>query len=291
MNNTNLEVIKKGNFQENFGIDIDCYVLNDKKRTAVISSRGMASAIGFKGKGGNNLQRFIDGKAISQYITVDLREKLNNPIKFLSRPGHLDSVAPLTYGYDVTILIDLCNAVIAAELDSALSITQKEIAKQAHIILNASAKTGIQGLVYALSGYDATKEEVIEAFKLYVQQEAREYEKEFPEQLYTEWYRIYELPKPERNRPFKFMHLTNNHVYKPLAQSNGKLLELMHYEKAQKGDKSKRLHQFLNEIGVKALRMHLGQLLGIAKISKNKIDYEGHFQKVFGQQLDIFEDQ
>ena len=58
------------------------------------------------------------------------------------------------------------------------------MAVQARIILNASAKAGIKGLVYALAGYDATREEIITAFKLFVREEAREYEKEFPDQLY-----------------------------------------------------------------------------------------------------------
>jgi hypothetical protein len=107
-----------------------------------------------------------------------------------------------------TILIDLCKAVVLAEADGVLVKQQQHIAKQAHVILGASAKSGIKHLVYSLAGFEPTREEVIRAFKFYVQEEAREYEKEFPEQLYREWYRLYELPKPERNKPWKFAHLT-----------------------------------------------------------------------------------
>ena len=106
----------------------------------------------------------------------------------------------------------------------------------------------------------ATKEEVIAAFKFYVREEARDYEKEFPDQLYEEWYRLYQLPKPERNKPWKFMHLTVGQVYKPLARSNGKILELTQAQRQSTNARWKRLHQFLSEIGVKALRTHLGQL-------------------------------
>jgi hypothetical protein len=38
------------------------------------------------------------------------------------------------------------------------------------------------------------KKKSIAAFKFSVREEAREYEKEFPDQLYEEWYRLYELP-------------------------------------------------------------------------------------------------
>lgn len=35
----------RGNFKKDFGIDVDCYVLNDERHTAVISKRGMAKII------------------------------------------------------------------------------------------------------------------------------------------------------------------------------------------------------------------------------------------------------
>ena len=195
------------------------------------------------------------------------------------------------HGFDVTLLIDVCKAIVSAEADGKLLASQKHIAKQAHIILNASAKAGIKGLVYALAGYDATKEEVIAAFKFYVREEARDYEKEFPDQLYEEWYRLYELPKPERSKPWKFMHLTIDQVYRPLAKSNGKILELTKLQRENSNARWKKLHQFLSEIGVKALRTQLGQLLGIARISKSKIEYENHFQTLFGEQFVLFKDE
>ncbi|MDD4882190.1 MAG: hypothetical protein PHX10_11490 [Gallionellaceae bacterium] len=36
-----LQATHRGNFKEEFGIDVDCYVLNDANKTAVISQRGM----------------------------------------------------------------------------------------------------------------------------------------------------------------------------------------------------------------------------------------------------------
>ena len=164
----------------------------------------------------------------------------------------------------------------------------KRIAHQARIIINASAKAGIKGLVYNLAGYDATREEAIAAFKFYVREEAREYEREFPEQLYEEWYRLYQVPRPGRNRPWKFKHLTVDQVYKPLALSNGRVFDLTKSNRTNSQQKNTRLHQWLSEIGVKALRNHLGQLLGIARISSDQEEYERHFQKLFRDQHDLF---
>jgi P63C domain len=122
---------------------------------------------------------------------------------------------------------------------------------------------------------------------LFVRDEAREYEKEFPNQLYREWYRLYRLPEPQRNKPWKFMHLTLDQVYKPLAKSSGRILELVKVLRASSAERHARLHQFLSEVGVKALRQHLGQLLGIAQVSEDKEEYERNVRKVFGDQREL----
>jgi hypothetical protein len=120
-----------------------------------------------------------------------------------------------------------------------------------------------------------------------VQEEARDYEREFPEQLYEEWYRLYQIPRPEKNRPRKFKHLTVDQVYKPLAKSSGKILRLTQEQRENNNARWKKLHQFLSEIGVKALRNQLGQLLGVARISKSRNGCESHFKTLVGDQLEM----
>lgn len=276
----------RGNFREEFGIDVDCYVLDDEKKTAVISKSGMGAALGL-GEISTRLLAFVRGQKIAPHVARELAEKLENPIVFQWSPQHARTPPVIVHGYDVTILIDICKAVIAANAEKPLLPRQQHIVRQAQTIVGASAKAGIQNLVYALAGYDPTRAELIQAFKEFVRQEAKEYEKEFPPQLYEEWYRLYRLPKPKRNKPWKFMHLTVNQVYTPLAQSNGKILELTRAQKAKSEDRHAKLHQFLSEIGTKALRTHLGQLLGIAKLSDGKDDYERNVTKVFGEQPEL----
>jgi hypothetical protein len=275
----------KGNFKDDFGIDVDCYVLNDESKTAVISQRGMGETLGL-GSSGSRLPRFVSGKAISLYVGPELREKLEKPVIFQAQVGGPETLSQV-HGYDVTILIDLCKAIIQAESDKKLVPHQRSLARQAHVIVNACAKYGIQDLVYKLAGYSATREEAVAAFKLYVQSEARDYEREFPNQLYKEWYRLYNLQEPERGKTWKFKHLTVNHVWYPLARSHGRILELTRAQKAASQDRRKKLHQFLSGIGVKALRTHLGRLLGIAETSELLDDYERHVRRIFGDQLEF----
>jgi hypothetical protein len=279
----------KGSFLKDFGIDVDCYVLDDATKTPVISQRGMGQAIGFSRRG-SRLTVFVKSKTMDGYIGRDLREKIENPLIFqLPGAAAASPVSAQANGYDATVLIDICNAILAAKADGKLSGSRYDkMIEQARIITSASAKNGIRQLVYALAGYNPTAEEVIAAFKLYVREEAREYEKEFPDQLYAEWYRLYQLPKPQKNRPWKFKHLTIEHVYVPLAKSNGKIYQLTQALRAASNDRWKRLHQFLSEVGVKALRTQLGQTLGIAQVSDTAEQYEANIQRVFGDQRDLF---
>jgi hypothetical protein len=278
-----IQAIRKGNFKEHFGIDVDCYVLDDAQKTAVITQSGMGKAIGLSVRG-NAFPRFMASKAMSDSPGAQLRQKLSQPLKFQwSGPGAQPPT--IIHGFDVTLLIDVCKAVI--QVEDGLDRQQKHVAKQAHLILSASAKSGIKGLVWALAGYNPTAEEVITAFKAYVQEEAKKYEKEFPPELYEQWYKLYEIPVIVHGKPWEFKHLTVNHIYTPLARSNGKILQLVRAQKAKGGDRKKKLFQFLSEIGTRALRMQLGRVLEMAESSSNKEDYERKVLERFGDQREF----
>jgi len=283
-----LQAIRKGNFQKDFGIDVECYVLDDLGKTAVISQRGMGQAIGLKDSSGQALTRFVEGKSIAPHLGAELLEKLDKPLIFNSVLPGAKLPPAVGHGYDVTILIDVCKAIVKAEADGKLRTSQANIAKQAHIVLNASAKAGIKGLVYALAGYNPSTEEVIAAFKVYVREEAKKYEQEFPNELYMAWHRLYKIPIPARGKPWQFLHLTRRHVYYPLAKSNGKVYELLKALKAKDGDQNKKLFQFLNDIGARALRMQLGRVLEMAESSvDDPILYESKVAERFGDQREL----
>jgi hypothetical protein len=159
--------------------------------------------------------------------------------------------------------------------------------KQAHIVVSASAKAGIKGLVYALAGYNPTAQEVIDAFKAYVQEEAQKYESEFPNELYVQWHRLYDIPVPERGKSWHFKNLTVKHIYYPLAKSNGKIYELLKALKAKDGDRQKKLFQFLNDIGARALRMQLGRVLEMSESSADRWTYEAKIRERFGGQQEL----
>jgi hypothetical protein len=280
--------IYKGNFLEHFGVDVDCYVLDDLAKTAVISQRGMGQAIGFSRRG-ERFKVFVNSQTMDGYIGRDLREKIENPVVFQTVGAAAASpVSRRALGYDASILIDVCNAILDARAAGKLGGGRYDkMIEQARIITGASAKNGIRQLVYAIAGYSPSTDEVIAAFKLYVQEEAKKYEQEFPSELYYQWHRLYGIPVPVRGKPWQFKHLTINHVYVPLAKSNGKILDLMRALKAQDGDRNKKLFQFLNDLGARALRMHIGRLLEMTESSDDREAYERRVTERFGGQQEF----
>ena len=283
--NRPIKAIRRGSFKEKFGIDVDCYVLEDEQKTAVISQSGMGEALGLSPRG-NAFPRFLESKAMAKFVGAELRQKLTQPLKFQWGTGGAEQPPSVINGFDATLLIDVCDAIVKAEPE--LASQQKHIARQAHIINGASARAGIKDLVYALAGYSPTADEVIAAFKQYVQEEAKKYDKEFPPELYAHWYRLFQIPPVVgRGRPWQFKYLTVNHVYYPLAKSNGKILDLIRAMKAKGGDRKAKLFQFLSEIGARALSRQIGRVLEMAEDSPDKETYERKALIRFGGQPEL----
>jgi P63C domain len=111
----------------------------------------------------------------------------------------------------------------------------------------------------------------------------------FPNELYLQWYRLYNIPVPERGKPWHFKYLTVRHIYHPLARSSGKILELLKALKSKDGYRQKKLFQFLNDVGARALRMHIGRVLEMAESSGDRYSYERKIVQRFGgqQELDL----
>jgi hypothetical protein len=272
-----------GNFKKEFGVDVECYVLGDAQKTAVISQSGMARSLGLS-SGGSKFPRFLATKAIADLVGPELAQKFAQPLKFQWGSGGAEQPPTVIHGFDVTLLIDLCRIITRARHEGKLGSRYDKIVKQAHIIESASAKSGIQNLVYALAGYSPTTQEVISAFKMFVLEEAKKYEKEFPPELYEQWQRLYQIKMPARGKPWQFMHLTVNHIYYPLAKSNGRIHQLLRALKSAGGDRRKKLFQFLSEIGTRALRFQLGRMTEMAESSPDFLTYEHRFAQRFGEQ-------
>src|SRR5690348_14115618 len=101
-----LEATHKGSFKEEFGIDVECYVLNDPQKTAVISQSGMGRALGLSHRG-NAFPRFLSSRGMAGSLGAELTEKIGKPLKFQWGTGGAQPAVTVN-GFDVTLLVDVC---------------------------------------------------------------------------------------------------------------------------------------------------------------------------------------
>lgn len=199
--------------------EIAAYVLEGETR--VLSQRGVQTGIGMSTSGGSGgahrLAQFIEGLAQKGVDCKDLAVRIRNPILFRPMPG-----GKLAYGYEATILADICDAVLSARrLPGALLTQQAHIADQCELLVRGFARVGIIALVDEATGYQYARKsrdlaQILEAF---IAKELQPWVKTFPDDYYAQLFRLRGLdyPKDTVKRPQYFGTLTNDIVYKRLA--------------------------------------------------------------------------
>jgi hypothetical protein len=279
-------------------LDLDCYVLEDGRR--VFHKRGMARALGMKSGGGNVFLRAVQRKGLGSEIGEKLLDKIKNFIVF--KPLTQD----LGHGYDAEVLVEICRAIVRANESGKLHPTQHGLAAQAQILLTAFAKVGVTALIDEATGFQQVRspDALRVLVQQYIEEERREWEKQFPDEYYDELNRLYGSKRMTvtgsgaviQNRPQHFAKFTRSYVYHPLA--NGAVLEeldRLNPKIDKKGTRRARFHQHLNEgYGIEKLKRQVGEILTLMKVS----DTIGQFKKLFsrrfpqaGQQISFLDEQ
>jgi len=262
-------------------IEIPCYVLEDGRR--VIIQGGMMTALDMKqgtaGRGGGDrLAKFIATKSVSPFATKELIDVITNPIKF--RIG-----ASLAYGYEATILADICDAVLKARESGEMNYQQEHIAQRCEILVRAFARVGIIALVDEATGYqrDRAKDSLSRILEAFIAKELQPYLRTFPTDFYQEMFRLrgLEYPNADVQRPRYFGILTNDIVYDRLAP--GVLDELKKVNpKDELGRRSRKHFQWLTKnIGYPKLREHLGAVIATMKLSNDWHDFKTKLDKYY----------
>ena len=254
-------------------INFPCYVLSDKKR--VISQNGIIKALGMSMGGGTTkggkLVSFVKGKVLEPFINPELLNIIENPIKFRSSSG-------LTYGYEATILADICDSVLSARTKGKLLKQQEHIAQRCEILIRGFARVGIIALIDEATGYqnDRAYNELAKILELFVAPELQPYIKKFPITFYSEICRLRDIPFDQASvkRPQYFGHITNDIVYRRLAPG---VLDKIKYEK----EKSTHIHRWLtSDIGNPTLKLLLTKVVTIMELSDDWHDFKTKLNKL-----------
>lgn len=251
--------------------ELPCYVLENGMR--VFSGRGIQKTLGAIGKNGTWLSTFINSSPMKSVLEeiksgeYTLLYKLQNPVVF-NRVGAGGSQSA-TYGYEATLFIDLCDAIIkAGERD--LDVPQTYI-DNANVIIRAVAKTGIIALVDEATGYDKersrAKDELQKILNTFLREEAAKWVKQFDDQFFEDIYKMRHWTWANTSkRPGVVGTWIKEIVYDRLAPILPKLEELN--PKNKHGNRSYKHHQFLtDDAGLPRLKQHLEAVHAIAVIA------------------------
>ncbi len=265
-------------------IEIPCYVLEDETR--VFSQRGVFIGLGAsrggggrRGNAGAQLPRIMASKTIYPFISKELMLALNSPILFQNPLG-----GGTAHGYPATILVDICEAMLAAQDAGALLPSQKHIAGRCDILVRGLATVGVIGLVDEATGYQQIREEraLAKILEKFIAKELQEWTRTFPFEFYEQICRLKKWPDIYSvKRPGVIGRYTNEFVYDRLAP--GVLEELKQKNPVlPQGYRRYRHHQWLSPVvGHPKLRDHLAGVIALMRISPSWDVFKRHIKRAY----------
>ncbi len=250
-------------------VEIACYVLEDGRR--VLQQTGLIGALnmshgGSYSTGGDRLAKFTTQGRLKPFVSNALIERTEKPIRFRTPSGSA------AYGYDATVLADLCEAVLAARSAGVLQKQQEHVARQAEILVRGFARIGIIALVDEATGYqrDREKDALAKILEAWVAKELQAWVQTFPREFYEHMFRLrgLEFSQNSVQRPQYFGHLTNDIVYKRLEP--GVLKELKRVTPRNNAGRPTATYaqRLTRNIGYPKLKEHLGAVVAFMRISQ-----------------------
>ena len=283
---THTGILKIGNKE------IPCSVLDNGLR--VFSTRGFTRAMGGKQTGTKGtetgapkLPPFLASETIKPFISQELMARLSIPIPY--KPEHRGRSA---YGYEATLLPEICEAILDANKDGKLKKNQARLAETAEILLRGFARVGVIALVDEATGYqaDRARDELVKILEAYISKELLPWTRRFPPEFFEEIYRIngWRFIPGNLRGPRYVGKLINQLVYKRLPP--GVLEELQRKNPVQENaHRRHKHHQFLTEdVGDEHLEKQIIAVTTLMRASDDKKMFKRLFEKAFpikGQQL------
>lgn len=232
---------------------LKCYVLDDGRR--VISRVGATSFLSQK-VGHGDLEGYLRAQSLRPFLPLRWQEEL---IDF-ALPGVTHKRVA---GLRAETFFELCRGLMNARDNGDLSKTQIEMSKRATAFIIACSKIGLISLIDEVTGYQYERAEDALQFKLklFLQEEMREWEKTFPDELWIEFGRLTGWEGAVSSRPKYWGKLVMELVYGYLDADVAHWLK----ENAPSPRKGQNYHQWLNDqYGLKKLTEHIWLLIGVA---------------------------
>jgi hypothetical protein len=260
-------------------IEIPCYVLEDSTR--VITNRGLQRSLGMAVSGG--AQRMVDFLSVLASKGVDCKDliaRIKEPIEFQPIRGGRSA-----FGYEATVLADVCDALLAARKMKVTTPAQEKYADSAEILVRGFARVGIIALVDEATGYQELRDRLAlqQILDMYLRKEFAAWTKRFPDEFYREIFRLknWEWRGMKVNRPRVVATYTEDYVYRRLAP--GILDELKKKNPTDDtGRRKAKHHQFLTlDVGHPKLAEHLYGLIGLMRTCDSWNEFKERVERAY----------
>lgn len=256
--------------------ELECYVLEDGTR--VFSGNGLQKALNSP-----SLMSMLQTGSLKEKLTDEIQSKLNHRKAFI-RPG-AGGALRITYGYDATVLIDICNLLIECREQGLLTTKQEEYARVAQTIISSVAKVGIIGLIDEVTGYQSEREknELQKILAKYISEDLLPWQKRFPDIYYKELFRLNGWDftiKDIKKRPGVIGKWTNKLIYEELPPG---VMEALKEKtpKSETGNRTARYHQSLSpDIGEPNLTAQINKVITLFQLSDTMKHMWEQFDKI-----------
>lgn len=268
------------------GIEVPCYVLEDERR--VIATNGILDALsmargGAMVRGMNRLELFAAQNRLSPFVSKELLARIADPIKF--RVGNSTA-----HGFEADVLIDMAEAVIAADNAGVLQKQQSAIAHRCRVITSSLTRLGLIALIDEATGYQQKRDadDLQKILSAYLLPEHRPWAQVVPEEFTSEVYRVYGWKRKAQNRGPRYA---------------GKLIRQLIYEKMPKPvlpaldernpadnnhRRKKKHHQFLTkEHGLDHFRSQIITVMTLLRVSSSKDEFKANLRRFYSRQLEM----
>jgi hypothetical protein len=246
-------------------VNLECHVLSDGKR--VLTQREMVRVIS-GGRESGNLQRYLNRNPLTKEGITS-----GSLIEF-DVPGGKEA-----YGYEATLLVEICDKYIQADEQGLLRGSQKKLAKQAFAILRACAKVGIIALIDEATGYQQFRAKNALQLKLqaFIADEMQEWARMFPEEFWLELARLESVRYSPRSRPLRWGRYVMMFVYDAVDSDVGKALR----QRNPDPHFMQNHHQWLKQHGRQKVNDQIQRVIAVMKLCRDMEDFKRKFAHVF----------
>jgi hypothetical protein len=269
--------------------ELQCGVLDNGIR--VFSTRGVTRAMGGKKTGTAGTAQngapqppsFLASDAIKSSISPQLMARLLTPLQY--RPKHGGRTA---YGYEATILPEICELILEANDKNPLKPNQKHLVEKASVLIRAFARVGVIALVDEATGYqdDRAKDELTRLLDMYVQEGFRPYVGKFRNDFFKEVYRIYgwEYKPGNTQSPRYIGKFINKYIYEPLVPNILPRLQSVNPAN-KKGQRPRKHFQHLSkDLGDPHVDKQITVVTTLLRLADSPQDFDRIYQRACGKE-------